>query len=342
MPITRCNAAFRSAAFSAKASHRGTAGPLFSISPTPRLGSHRRWPLCTPKLQNISDHSNAREFLPSEGSKPAMHSLADTDPILCEPVAENVSSYEHHAAFRSGETEIPWLPSLHERSKPAAAMDEDSGQKRDTELSTPPRSFNRHQHAQVKWPAAHGPFNAVFLRDSCSCNKCVDPSTTQKTFDTADIPPFIRPRSVDVQVDGSVHISWEPELPGFEDHVSVYDSSFGRDNEFLRSRLEATSNEPYEPRVWNRDMMSQHQLTVAYDSYMKSSSTLLSCLQHLRRYGLLFIESIPSSTEAITRICDRIGPLKSTLYGSTWDVRSVPSAKNVAYTSSHLGFHMVR
>ena len=338
MPITRCNAAIRSAAFSAKASHCDTAGPLFSIPLTQR----RQWPSCTPRLRHISHRSNTQGSLLREGPKPAVHSLADTDPNLCEPVAENVSSHEHHAALCSGEPEISWLPSPHERSKPAAAMDEDSGQKRDTELSTQPRTLVRHQHAQVKWPAPYGPFNALFLRDSCSCNKCVDPSTTQKTFDTADIPPFIRPRSVDVRTDGSVHISWEPDLPGFENHVSVYDSSFGKDNELLRSRLEATSNEPYELRLWNRDTMSQHQLTVDYDSYMTNSSTLLSCLQHLRQYGLLFIESIPSATEAVTGICERIGPLKSTLYGSTWDVRSVPSAKNVAYTSSHLGFHMVR
>ncbi|KAL8924155.1 MAG: hypothetical protein Q9172_002820 [Xanthocarpia lactea] len=81
-----------------------------------------------------------------------------------------------------------------------------------------------------------------------------------------------------VQDDGSIHIAWEPDLPGFEDHLHLY--------------------------------------------------------------GLVFIHSIPSSTDAVTRIAERIGPLKNTLYGSTWDVRSVPSAKNVAYTSSHLGFHM--
>lgn len=291
------------------------------------------------RSQNISNRSNARGPLPKEGVfKHTVHSQTDADTSLCEPVAEEVSSYEPYAALRS---RVPNGLIPHEGSKPTVALDEDSGEKRDTELSSQPRAFKRYRHAQVNWPMPYGPYNAVYLRDCCSCNKCVDPSTTQKTFDTADIPPLIRPRSVDTQVDGSVHISWEPDLPGFENHVSVYDSAFGEKNELLRSRLEATSNGPHEPMLWTADTMSEHQLTVDYDSYMNSSLTLLSCLQHLRHYGLLFVQSIPSSTEAVTRICERIGPLKNTLYGSTWDVRSVPSAKNVAYTSSHLGFHMV-
>ena len=32
--------------------------------------------------------------------------------------------------------------------------------------------------------------------------------------------------------------------------------------------------------------------------------------------------------------------IKNTFYGETWDVRSIPNAKNVAYTHQHLGFHM--
>jgi alpha-ketoglutarate-dependent taurine dioxygenase len=36
----------------------------------------------------------------------------------------------------------------------------------------------------------------------------------------------------------------------------------------------------------------------------------------------------------------RIGNLRDTFYGRTWDVKSVPEAKNVAYTAQYLGLHM--
>lgn len=199
--------------------------------------------------------------------------------------------------------------------------------------------------SQVKWPrvnhSGHTSFDPVFLRDCCSCERCVDPSTTQKTFETAEIPTTIRATSVDLQNDGSVHIKWEPDLPGFQDHVSIYDGSFVDGNENLKSRLRATYNLDGKRIPWNRKLIAENEMSVQYTDYMNSSSTLLSSLRHLYHYGLLLIHSVPSNLESVASIARRIGPLKSTLYGPTWDVKSVPSAKNVAYTSSHLGFHMV-
>lgn len=213
---------------------------------------------------------------------------------------------------------------------------------------TVPLFPNEESHAspisQVKWPASGDTpqtFDAVFLRDCCSCMRCVDPSTTQKTFETADIPRNIRAKHVDVQRDGRVHISWDPDVPGFETHVSVYEASFGVKNKSLKSRLEATCNVPG-PRVpWHRNFVTQSRLSVQYKGFMNQDHILLSSLDQLHYYGLLFISCVPSHPESVTSLARRIGPLKSTLYGPTWDVKSVPSAKNVAYTSSNLGFHMV-
>lgn len=87
--------------------------------------------------------------------------------------------------------------------------------------------------------------------------------------------------------------------------------------------------------------MERDKLTIDYASYMKSSSVLHKALDSLQQYGLLFLSSVPSDSESISRIASRIGPLRNTLYGSTWDVKSVPNAKNIAYKSSNLGFHMV-
>ena len=197
----------------------------------------------------------------------------------------------------------------------------------------------------VRWPCSKEfrySFDPVFLRDCCSCVRCVDPSTTQKTFDTADIPPNIHPRYLHLNDDGSVHVTWSSDIPGFEDHVSVYDPSFGPRNRSLQSRLEATSNLQGRRTTWDRKTMSSIGYHIDYSSYMNSPSALLSSLHHLFRYGLLFIHCVPFDTDSVSAIGKRIGPLKETLYKSTWDVKSVPFAKNVAYTSSHLGFHMVK
>jgi len=63
-------------------------------------------------------------------------------------------------------------------------------------------------------------------------------------------------------------------------------------------------------------------------------------LKQLQLYGLVFLRNVPDSEKAIEDIGGRIGPLKNTFYGLTWDVKSVPQAKNVAYTHQYLGLHM--
>ena len=314
MGIASWHAAVQLIQFPHQAQRCGTsAGSLLSILTRSKLGSYLVRPSCFLKTCKLSIHR-------------AVHSPSDKHPN------------SRNDGYTAPRVTLP-------RSDRPSATDKDRGSGRRKGLIpwTFPQEMPRSvRHAQVTWKPNEGPFNAVWLRDCCPCDRCVDPSTTQKTFDTADISPAIHPKSVDFHDDGSVHISWTPDLPGFEDHVSVYDPSFGGKNQTLLSRLKATSNYPYEPILWKRDTMFQHQLSVDYNSYMHSSSALLSCLQHLHLWGLLFIHSIPSSSDAVTRLAERIGPLKNTFYGSTWDVKSVPSAKNVAYTSSHLGFHMVR
>ena len=312
-----CNVAFRSFAFSLQARHTGAAGILLSSRPDSNTEPHQLWPSCTSRSRNYSnDPSEHKPLLEADKRKAEQSKVFSKTRRPPKLNLEDTQSLERTGRSHDKQLEYAQFQLL----------------------------MSRSHRQQVLWPPSdsYTQFSAIYLRDCCSCDRCVDPSTTQKTFETADIPPSIRPKSMVVQDDGSIHIAWEPDLPGFEDHVSVYDSSFGRRNNSHESRLKATSTLPYRTIMWNRNSMSQYQMNVNYNSYMTSPTTLHSCFRQLQLYGLLFIHSIPSSTDAVTRIAERIGPLKNTLYGSTWDVRSVPSAKNVAYTSSHLGFHMVR
>jgi alpha-ketoglutarate-dependent taurine dioxygenase len=73
---------------------------------------------------------------------------------------------------------------------------------------------------------------------------------------------------------------------------------------------------------------------------MHDDATLFRALQQLHIYGMLIVRNVPDDENSVSNIGERIGPIKTTFYGYTWDVRSVPEAKNVAYTSQDLGFHM--
>lgn len=185
-------------------------------------------------------------------------------------------------------------------------------------------------------------FHFVKLRDSCSCNRCVNPSTSQKLFETADIPENIQGNVSRNNMDGTVTVSWQNDIIGYENHLSVYPSHFIEKTSFNSRTAFNPGTRPI-PRIpWNQEIMATHSTPCDYNTFLSSSSELFRTLSRLQAVGLIFLCNVPPDPDAINRIVNRIGIIRNTVYGSIWDVRSVPSPKNVAYTSTSLGFHMVR
>ena len=176
------------------------------------------------------------------------------------------------------------------------------------------------------------------LRDMCICPRCVDQSTRQKLFSTVDIPPEISMRNVTELPDG-VEIEWANDLPGLDgSHKSffpkqIFDAMAARGSPKTLPSLPAR-------RLWTDSQFRRESPDLTYEAYMEDDTILFKALQQLHSHGLLFLKDVPESPDSVSRIVQRIGPLKNTFYRDTWDVRSVPEAKNVAYTSQDLGFHM--
>ena len=182
-------------------------------------------------------------------------------------------------------------------------------------------------------------FDLVFLRDICTCSSCVDPSTSQKLFETADIPRGLKVREFHTLPDGNMTVKWYNDIPGFDDHTSTYSLDLLRESYDARIRFQTVSVLSKKV-LWGSRRLKEKRKEVQYDDYINTKEGLHRTLNELERHGIVFLNSVPSDPSTIEAIAHRIGPLRNTFYGSTWDVRSVPSAKNVAYTSQDLGFHM--
>ncbi|EON62054.1 hypothetical protein W97_01273 [Coniosporium apollinis CBS 100218] len=184
-------------------------------------------------------------------------------------------------------------------------------------------------------------FDHVYLRDSCQCPLCVDPSTSQKLFQTSDIPSNITPTQCLLGENGSPQIQWANDIPGYPaDHTSTIPISL-LENPARTSPDEALYSPGVEGRTtWNRDKMAEENRFVLYSDYMRSDVVLYRTLDQLNKYGLVFLKDCPNSEKAVERIISRIGTLRDSFYGRTWDVKSKPDAKNIAYTHQFLGMHM--
>ncbi|KAF2808638.1 Clavaminate synthase-like protein [Mytilinidion resinicola] len=186
-------------------------------------------------------------------------------------------------------------------------------------------------------------FDSIFLRDSCTCPECVDPSNKQKLFQTCDIPENIEgvcQTIVDKEHGWMVEVAWQSDVPGYSsEHRTKHSINWLK--RALTTEVELRGGVRSDERVvWNKEIMTKNNKWLDYDDYMANDHTLFEALVHLNKYGLLFFKGVPDSEKSVEDIAERIGTLKDSFYGRTWDVKSIPNAKNIAYTSQFLGLHM--
>lgn len=186
-------------------------------------------------------------------------------------------------------------------------------------------------------------FDAAFLRDSCACPQCVDPHSRQKLFQASDIPKDLEGSCRMVKhKEGPrmIEVDWKNDVPGYgPNHRTRHSLDWLR--RALNTERELRAGVRRDERVlWDREKITACNEWVDYKDWMASDAVLFHALSHLHKYGLLFLRNVPESETSVVEIASRIGTLKDTFYGRTWDVRSKPKAENIAYTPQFLGLHM--
>ncbi|KAG0259345.1 hypothetical protein DFQ27_004116 [Actinomortierella ambigua] len=229
----------------------------------------------------------------------------------------------------------------HDANQPKVQLTSDNT----TVTLTPPpssRYYRAHQPSTV--------LDALWLRDNCPCEECIHPSTRQKLHASTQVPLDISVSSWEVQPEGLALTwskgledvgDWEDPAKGQPGHRSFYPwemilGSYGGTPEEHR----ATSRMNHAPKLWDTVTMEKQVLWLDYKEYMETSQGLLKAVKHLQDYGLFFLKNMPTNDDEIATAAERIGHLRHTFYGRTWDVKSVPNAKNIAYTNLNLGLHM--
>ncbi|KAJ5781359.1 hypothetical protein N7457_006519 [Penicillium paradoxum] len=178
----------------------------------------------------------------------------------------------------------------------------------------------------------------TYLRDLCQCGSCKDQHSKQRSFRTSDIPKDIAPSRVNWN-GKQLSITWANDI---SEPNTAHESTW--DCEFLKRPVFNTHQQHQSADCkrffWGRDEMIKMQHWVSYEDYTTDESKFATAMRALQRQGLIFVKDIPKSRSMVEKVATRMGPLRNTFYGSTFDVRTVPEAINVAYTNQFLGFHM--
>jgi gamma-butyrobetaine dioxygenase len=169
----------------------------------------------------------------------------------------------------------------------------------------------------------------------------VHPTTRQKLHSSGSISPDIRPLSSAITIDHSDTPLLEVQWPG--NHKSEFQTEWLQRNDYSAEAVSRRRRRDLEPIVWTASALENENIFVSHSNLMDDSNqseSLFRALDILRKYGLLFVKDVPLNDREVEAIATRFGPIRETLYGRSWDVKSVANAKNIAYTSLFLGLHM--
>lgn len=138
----------------------------------------------------------------------------------------------------------------------------------------------------------------------------------------------------------SIELQWKNDVKGYgTDHRTRHSVDWLR--RAIYQEVELRGGTRHDDRVlWDKQKITRDNKWLDYNDYMGQDEVLYDALKHLHKYGLLFIKNVPESEESVVKLSERIGNLKDTFYGRTWDVRSKAKAENIAYTPQFLGLHM--
>lgn len=156
------------------------------------------------------------------------------------------------------------------------------------------------------------------MRDLCECPACVHISSKQKLYSTVDIPSDIEVKSIsDGNATETFDLHWSKDVPGFgTDHTTTIRKSTLQ--ELVSSGAAVT---PFSPEL-SRPVPWDSKSTFPdfdYEEYMKDDTALLKAIEQLQTYGLVFVTNVPGLESSVSDIAERIGPIKDTFYGRTWD-----------------------
>ncbi|KAJ5223009.1 uncharacterized protein N7469_009249 [Penicillium citrinum] len=229
----------------------------------------------------------------------------------------------------------------HEKQRIFSFKHPNAGSEKDftkVELSDPAWLKAEPEYLKLQSPMhGYAAFPYYYLRDFCKCPRCVDPHSKQRSFRTSDIPAKIYPRQIEWN-GFSLKIKWANDIPGYDDdHVSSLDIESLKAGPMNTHDNVSTATKPFH---WGSKLMQGIQHWVSFDDYMSNDAKFAESMRNLQRLGLIFVKDIPKSRELVKKISERMGPVRNSFYGETWDVKTVPQAKNVAYTNQFLGFHM--
>ena len=165
------------------------------------------------------------------------------------------------------------------------------------------------------------------LRHRCGCPTCAHPGG-QRLIDPSALPSTLAIAAADVSRAG-VTVTWSPD-----GHVSTYTAE-----DLDPARVTSVPSHAAPPRsTWDAASMPA-PVRARYDDVAQDRDVLADWLEAVERWGTAVLTDVPPNDGAVAAVAEMFGHVRSTNYGTWFDVRSVIDPTNLADTSLGLGAH---
>ncbi|MDF1719160.1 MAG: TauD/TfdA family dioxygenase [Minwuia sp.] len=177
----------------------------------------------------------------------------------------------------------------------------------------------------LHWPdGTSSRFPYIWLRDNDPAE--LHPETQERMFELLSVPETLRPIAAGI-TDRHLAITW-PDVP--DPRLLPLDWLATCQPGSVRSDPAMIAPEP-----WPRDF---RPLQVSADAFIADQDQLKQLIA-LKRHGLMIVSGLAGDADSGVALGRRIGFLRPTNFGLTFDVRSKPNPNNLAYTAGALPLH---
>ena len=168
-------------------------------------------------------------------------------------------------------------------------------------------------------------FHHVWLRDNCL--HCRHAATGHRVVETSAIAGAA-PAVVEIAQSGDLHVRWSDE------HSSVYPAVWLRGHDYSNG----VRRERIAPMLWDASGAGDLP-AVDYPTLLTDPALKLSLMCGFRDRGVAILHGVPCEPGTVARVAERFGEVRTTGWGTVFDVRSVADANSVAYTNLPLVTH---
>lgn len=181
----------------------------------------------------------------------------------------------------------------------------------------------------IRWAdGTVGQFPYIWLRDTDPSG--FHPDTGERAFDLTSVPLDICAEHAAI-ADGALMVTW----PGAA-AASRFDLDWIKAHRPGQRRADPAAVAPVH---WRSALGAEGIPRAAAAALAASDDAFVDWLLETKRYGLSLVTGLTDDVEAGLDVARRIGHLRETNFGVTFDVMSKPDPNNLAYTASALPLH---